>query len=87
MLQIFYSTKFAKEYKKIPTSVKRAAEKKEKLFRKDLNSPSLKTHKLTGKLKVYSAFSIDYHYRIIFELKEKDVIWFHSVGTHSIYAN
>ncbi len=87
MLRIYYSTKFAKEYKKLPISIKRAAEKKEKIFRKNPQDPSLKTHKLAGKLKGYSAFSIDYHYRIIFELKKYGIVWFHSVGTHTIYSN
>ena len=84
-MKIFYSTKFAKEYKKLPLKVKRAAEKKEKIFRKDPFAPQLKTHKLTGKLKSYYSFSIDYQYRIIFELVKKDTVWLHSVGTHEIY--
>lgn len=84
-MKIFYSTKFAKEYKKLPLKVKKAAEKKERIFRKDPFDPSLKTHKLTGKLKEYYSFSIDYQYRIIFEFYKKDIIWFHSVGIHEIY--
>ncbi|HUD09310.1 MAG TPA: type II toxin-antitoxin system mRNA interferase toxin, RelE/StbE family [Patescibacteria group bacterium] len=84
-MKIIYSTKFAKEYKKLSLKVKKLAEKKEKIFRKDLFEPSLKTHKLTGKLKEYYSFSIDYQYRIIFEFAGKDVVWFHSVGTHEIY--
>ncbi|HSX40347.1 MAG TPA: type II toxin-antitoxin system mRNA interferase toxin, RelE/StbE family [Candidatus Saccharimonadales bacterium] len=86
-MRIYYSSKFAKEYKKLPKSVKIAAEKREKLFRKSPRHPSLKTHKLTGKLKSFWAFSIDYHYRIIFEFRDKDEVWFHSVGTHAIYLN
>ena len=84
-MKIIYSTKFAREYKKLPLKVKKLAEKKEKIFRKDPFEPSLKTHKLTGKLKEYYSFSIDYQYRIIFEFVEKDILWFHSVGTHEIY--
>lgn len=84
-MKIIYSSKFAKEYKRLPLKVKKAAEKKEKVFRKDPFEPSLKTHKLTGKLKEYYSFSIDYQYRIIFEFVNKDIIWFHSVGTHEIY--
>lgn len=84
-MKIIYSSKFAKEYKKLPLKVKRSAEKKEKLFRKDPFEPSLKTHKLTGKLKDYYSFSIDYQYRIIFEIIRKDITWFLSVGTHAIY--
>lgn len=84
-MKIYYSTKFAKEYKKLPKKIKLAAEKKEKLFRENPYYPQLKTHKLTGKLKDYWSFSIDYQYRIIFEFADKNIIWFHSIGTHGIY--
>ncbi len=84
-MKIIYSSKFDKEYKKLPLRIKISAEKKEKIFKKDPFDPSLKTHKLTGKLKEYYSFSIDYQYRIIFEIVKKDVVWFHSVGTHTIY--
>lgn len=84
-MKIYYSSKFAKEYKKLPLKVKLSAEKREKVFRKDPFNPSLKTHKLTGKLKDYHSFSLDFHYRIIFEFVEKDIVWFHTVGTHEIY--
>lgn len=61
------------------------AEKKEVIFRKNLYDPRLKTHKLTGKLKGFWAFSINYQYRILFEFVTDTTIWFHSVGTHEIY--
>ncbi|HZJ18666.1 MAG TPA: type II toxin-antitoxin system mRNA interferase toxin, RelE/StbE family [Patescibacteria group bacterium] len=84
-MKIYYSSKFAKEYKKLPNKIKLEAEKKEKTFRKDPFDPKLKAHKLSGKLKEYYSFSIDYQYRIIFEFASKNIIWFHSVGTHQIY--
>lgn len=86
-MKIYYSSKFAKEYKRLSLKIKLSAEKKEKIFRRNPYHPSLKTHKLTGKLKGYFAFSIDYQYRIIFEFVSKDTIWFHSIGTHGIYSN
>ena len=84
-MKIIYSSKFAKEYKKLPQKIKLIAEEKEKIFRKDPFDPSLKTHKLSGKLKNFYSFSIDYQYRIIFEFRGKDIIWFHKAGTHEIY--
>lgn len=84
-MKIYYSSKFAKEYKKLPTKIKVAAEKKEKIFRLDPFDARLKTHKLSGKLKDYYSFSIDFKHRIIFEFAPEDTIWFHSVGTHGIY--
>ncbi|OGH47686.1 MAG: hypothetical protein A3A51_03690 [Candidatus Levybacteria bacterium RIFCSPLOWO2_01_FULL_39_10] len=84
-MKIYYSSKFAKEYKRLPQKVKNQAKKKEKIFRKDPFDKRLKTHKLSGKLKEYYSFSIDYEPRIIFEFAKKDIVWFHSVGTHQIY--
>ncbi len=86
-MTIIYSTKFAKEYRKLPLKIKLLAEKKEKVFRQNPYQASLKTHKLTGSLAGYSAFSINYQYRIIFEFRENDEVWFHAVGTHAIYTN
>ncbi|MEK9209320.1 MAG: type II toxin-antitoxin system mRNA interferase toxin, RelE/StbE family [Patescibacteria group bacterium] len=62
------------------------AEEKEKIFRENLFDPRLKTHKLSGKLKDFWAFSVDYKYRIIFEIsKDKKTIYFHSVSDYDIY--
>jgi addiction module RelE/StbE family toxin len=84
-MKILYSSKFIREYKKLPLSVKKIAEKKEAIFRKDPFNAKLKTHKLKGDLKGFLSFSIDRKHRIIFEFANSDTIWFHSVGEHSIY--
>lgn len=82
---IYYSSKFKKEYKRLSSSVKKLAEKKELLFRDNPHNPALKSHQLTGRLKSYWSFSINYQYRIIFEFVRDGEVWFHSVGTHEIY--
>ena len=82
---IYYSPKFEKEYRKLPLRIKRLAEKKEKVFRTNFYHPSLKTNELGGRLKSFWSFSINYQYRIIFEFAPKNIVWFHSVGTHKIY--
>jgi len=84
-MQIYYSSKFAKEYRQLPKNIKLQAEKQEQYFRLTPFNPRLKTHKLTGKLKDFWSFSINYQYRIIFEFADENTVWFHSVGTHSIY--
>lgn len=86
-MQIIYSPSFAKQYKKLPEAIQSMAEKKEKVFRLDPFDPRLRTHKLTGKLKDFWAFSIDQKYRIIFEFDKKSVAYFHSVGDHDIYKS
>lgn len=82
---IYYSTKFLKDYKKLPIKIKKLAEKSELKFRKDPHDHSLKTHTLTGKLKGFWSFSINYQYRIVFEFASKKTVWFHAVGAHDIY--
>ncbi len=70
-MTIIYSNRFAKEYKKLPTHIKDKAEKLEEIFRNDPFDDRLKTHKLSGELKNFWAFSINHNYRIIFEFFNK----------------
>ena len=84
-MRIYYSSKFEREYKKLPKETKKLAEEKEAMFRKNPFDPKLNTHKLHGRLKEYWVFSVSDKYRIIFEFAEKDLIWFHSIGDHSVY--
>ena len=84
-MEIIYSPKFRREYKKLPKNVKLAAEKKESVFRKNPFDPSLDTHKLHGRLREFWSFSVGFKQRIVFELGDKDIIYFHSVGDHDIY--
>lgn len=83
-MKIIYSPRFAKEYKQLPIKIKLQAEKKEGIFRKDPFTSSLKTHKLTGKLKEFYSFSVNYQYRIVFHLEDETVV-FDNIGTHEIY--
>lgn len=85
-MEIIYSPKFAREYRKLPYNIKDIAEKQELIFRKNPFDQKLKTDKLKGRLKGFFSFSIGFKYRIIFEFsKNKDTVYFHSVGDHDIY--
>ena len=84
-MQIVYTKKFISEFKKLPKKIRLLAIQKRNSSRKNPHEPELKTHKLTGKLKGNLAFSINYSYRIIFVLENKNEAWFLAVGTHSIY--
>jgi len=84
-MTIDYSPEFRRLFKKLPIEIKKEAIKKEKIFLKDPFYSSLKTHKLSGKLKGKWAFSISFTHRIIFSFEKKDYIRFHSVGNHDIY--
>ena len=85
-MEIIYTTKFAREYKKLPAQLKNLSEEREIIFRENPFDSRLKTHKLKGKLKGFMAFSIDYKYRIIFEIsKDEKTFYFHSVSDHDVY--
>lgn len=85
-MDIVYSSKFTREYRKLPAKIKDIAEQQEALFREDPFNPKLETHKLKGKLSGFLSFSIGYKHRIIFEFaKDKKTVYFHAVGDHDIY--
>lgn len=84
-MEIEYSPKFLKQYKKLPKEAKKSAIKCEKLFRVNPFDPKLKTHKLHGTMREYWAFSISYSYRIGFTFINSRIARFHAVGTHDIY--
>lgn len=84
-VKILYTKKFEREYKKLPISLKKEAEKREVIFRTNPFAPTLKTHRLKGKFKDFWSFSITYKHRIIFEFGGKNTAYFHSVGDHRVY--
>ena len=85
MFTILYWPRFVRNYKKLPGPIRKLAQQKEEVFRKNPFHPSLKTHKFGGSLDEYWAFSINYSYRIIFRFEGKNKILFFSIGTHNIY--
>jgi len=84
-MRIYYSSKFEREYKKLTKEIKKLAEEKEIVFRENPHDPQLNAHKLHGRFKEYWAFSINDKYRIIFNFAKRDIVWFHSIGDHSVY--
>jgi mRNA-degrading endonuclease YafQ of YafQ-DinJ toxin-antitoxin module len=82
---IYYSSHFAKAFKRLPTGTKKQAIQKETLFREDCFDRMLETHKLKGQLEGYWAFSINYSHRILFKFADDSSADFIDVGTHSIY--
>lgn len=84
-MDIIYTAEFIRLFKKLSLDLKKEAVKKEVVFKKNPFDPRLKTHKLSGKLKDFSAFSISYSHRIIFEFGKNKIVYFHSIGKHDIY--
>jgi mRNA-degrading endonuclease YafQ of YafQ-DinJ toxin-antitoxin module len=84
-MKIFYSTQFFHEYRQLPIEVKKKVEKKENIFRQNPFDKRLKTHKLKGRLADFWAFSVDFHYRVIFNFQNEKDVRFYAIGDHSFY--
>jgi len=83
-MEVYYYPSFLRQIKKLPKSVRESAIKRTKLFIADPHDPLLDLHKLSGTLKDYQAFSVDYSFRILLEIK-KNKAYFHTIGNHDIY--
>lgn len=57
--------------------------KKLELFIIDPFEPSLKTHKLSGKLKDLWSFSVEYDERVVFYFTEDEKAVFVDIGSHN----
>ena len=84
-IEIRYTSAFLKSLRKFPKSQVKFLSQKEKIFRKDPFDARLKTHKLKGELADFWAFSISYHWRVVFHFGSQETIIFDSIGTHEIY--
>lgn len=84
-MDIRYLPKFGREYKKLPSDLQDKAEQKERIFRKDPFDSRLKTHKLSGSLDGFWAFSITHRHRIIFDFADENTVRFYRIGSHDIY--
>lgn len=84
-MQIVLTSEFLRDYKKLPLYLKKRLHKRESIFRNNPFDVRLKTHKLSGRLKCLWSFSVDYYYRVIFEFRKNNTVYFHCVGDHDIY--
>ena len=84
-MDIVYTPKFVKTYRKLPLRIKLLCEKKEKIFANDPHDSRLKTHSLGGELTGRWSFWVNYEYRVVFRFEDKSSVIFLVVGTHEIY--
>ena len=83
--KIHYTSRFIKDFKKISKDKQKLAVIREKIFRGNCFDSRLKTHKLTGSLQNYWAFSVTHSDRILFRFINKKEIIFYKIGGHEIY--
>lgn len=78
------SSRFLKRWEDVSEEVRVRAHKATDLFRENPFHPSLRLHRLKGKMRLYWSISVDLKHRIICRL-DGDTAYFTSIGTHAIY--
>ena len=84
-MEVRYTARFARAYRKLPADIKNLAEQRELLFRENPFHSRLNTHKLHGRWSDFWSFSVGYRYRIIFEFGDDEIAYFHDIGNHDVY--
>jgi addiction module RelE/StbE family toxin len=80
-----YLKKEKKFFKKHPNLIGRYA-KALHILSEDPDHPSLRLHKLQGKLQPYYSISITMQYRVVIDIViEADRIYFLDIGGHEVY--
>ena len=59
--------------------------KKDRMFRQNAFTVSLRTHKLKGPLDGYWAYSVNLEYRVLFRFINNHEVLYYDIGTHEIY--
>jgi addiction module RelE/StbE family toxin len=84
MIDIVYAPSFLREFKKLPKPLQQESKDAIKSFVNKKNLKKLHVHKLKGTLAGRYSFSINFHYRIVFQYLSKDSVAFLAIGDHSI---
>jgi plasmid maintenance system killer protein len=84
-MNIVYSPKFKKRLEHLPEHLRTSVDEKIRLLASSPMHPSLRLHKLGGKLDGHYSISLNLKYRIVFKPFSNGDILLVSVGNHDIY--
>lgn len=82
MIEIIYTEEFDRRYRDLVVSIRKKAERRERLFRLNPFHPALQTEKLHPKVREVWSFRIDNDYRILFRFLKQNTVYFLTVGPH-----
>ena len=83
--RIILDKKFLESLHRLSTVLQKRAEKAQELLMENPFHPSLRLHKLSGRMEGLWSISINQQYRILFEPLDDGDVLFVSIGTHAIY--
>ena len=87
MIKITSSARFLKSLKRLPQPIQEKADERHRIFKKNPFDFRLATHKLHGRFTGFWAYSVDYHYRVIFVFENTHTVTYHDIGSHHIYGS
>ena len=82
---VSYKPSFIRQINKLEQSLVDEALDKIDIFKNSPNNPTLKIHKLHGKLKDKWSFSVNYKIRIVFQYESKKEIALLAIDDHDVY--
>lgn len=82
-MDIKYSTKFKKQYKKLPKQFQAQFDERLLLFLSDPTNPQLRIHPLKGKFSGYWSLNVNGDLRALYLKQGERIIIFALIGTHS----
>lgn len=85
MIRVGYAPGFLRSFNKLSGALQQEVEERVALFEKNPQNPSLRVHKLKGRLHGRWSFSVNYQYRIVFMYEKKHTAILLEVGDHFIY--
>ena len=83
MMKALTSTKFEKEYKRLPTEIQEKFKERVRLFLSNPQDPLLNIHKLRGGKEHLKSMNVTGDYRALFTQEDKNTVIFSRIGTHS----
>lgn len=90
-MRVRFSKKFAKQYDKTNSKIKKSFDNRLKLFLQNQFHPLLNNHALSGKFLGYRSINVTGDWRAIYstdDKRETKVVTFEMLGTHSqLYKN
>ena len=84
-MNLSYASSFLKQVKKCDSCLQEEVFTAVEIFQQNPHHPSLKTHKLQGKLAGRWSFSVNYKIRIVFEYLSKESVVLLAIGSHDVY--
>lgn len=85
-MNVAFAPQFRRQFRKLRGDLQEEAAEKIELFKDPKNHATLRVHRLQGKLKGRSSFSVNYRYRIIFmwEVPNTSAILL-AISDHALY--